>query len=65
MLQVANLKESTWNFFERLFYTQKNVLNTERGISDDITEIWNMKMSTFYTNTRQINKFQKKNLLKT
>ena len=27
-LQVANLQESTWNFFERHFYTQRNVLNT-------------------------------------
>ena len=39
-LQVANLQESTWNFFERHFYTQKNVLNTEPGISDDIAALW-------------------------
>ena len=45
-LQVANLQESTWNFFERHFYTQKNVLNTEPGISDDIAALWKSLVTT-------------------
>ena len=45
-LQVTNLQESTWNFFERHFYTQRNVLNTLSGIFDDIAAIWKSLPST-------------------
>ena len=40
LLAARILQLSTWNFFERHFYTQMNVLSTWRACSRDIGSFW-------------------------